>query len=121
MRALPSALTVAAVLLALGCASYDRRAGVSNLWRDAERAGFEDGVTTRADVLAALGPPSQVIGLEDRVVLYYLRERTRGTIQVLLLYNRQSENISYDRAIFFFDPDGVLVEHAFSDEEIPLE
>ena len=62
-----------------------------------------------------------MIGLEDRVVLYYLRERTHGRIQILVVYNHQSENISYDRAIFFFDREGVLVDHAFSREQIPLE
>ena len=109
------------VALTSGCATYDRRAGVANLWREEAGVAFEDGVTTRREILERLGPPSQVIDLDDRVVLYYLRERTHGRIQIMILYNRQSENISYDRAIFFFDRDGVLVEHAFSREEIPLD
>jgi len=116
-----SAILLLAFALALGCASYDRRAGVANSWRKESLPAIEDGVTTRAQVLELLGPPSQVIGLDDRVVLYYLRERTRGSIQVFFVYNRQSENIIYDRAIFFFDGSGILEEHAFSEEEIPLE
>lgn len=109
------------VAMATGCATYDRRAGVSNLWRAESLPEIQDGVTTRAEILDLLGPPSQVIGLGDRVVYYYLRERTHGRIQIFLVYNRQAEDIRYDRAIFFFDPEGVLVEHAFSREEIPLE
>ena len=115
------ATVVLTLVLGPGCASYDRRAGVANLWREESLPQIQQGVTTRAQILEILGPPSQVIGLEDRVVLYYLRERTHGRIQILLVYNHQSENISYDRAIFFFDREGVLVDHAFSREQIPLE
>jgi outer membrane protein assembly factor BamE (lipoprotein component of BamABCDE complex) len=104
-----------------GCATYDRRAGVANLWRADSLPEIRNGATTQAEVLDLLGPPSQVIALDDRVVYYYLRERTHGRIQLFLVYNRQAENISYDRAIFFFDPEGLLMEHAFSRERIPLE
>lgn len=114
-------ILVVCLALASGCATYDRRAGVANLWRAESVPEIRNGVTTRAEILDLLGPPSQVISLDDRVVFYYLRERTRGRIQIFFVYNRQAENISYDRAIFFFDLDGVLVEHAFSREEVPLE
>jgi len=116
-----AATLLLAFALAPGCASYDRRAGVANLWRLESPSSIEEGVTTRAQVLELLGPPSQVIGLGDRVVFYYLRERTRGQIGIFFLYNRQSENITYDRAIFFFDESGVLVDHALSHEEVPLD
>jgi len=109
-----------AFVFSVGCASYDRRAGVENFWRETSLVEIQDGATTRAQILELLGPPSQLIALGDRVVFYYLRERTRGRIGVFVLYNMQTENISYDRAIFFFDEEGVLVEHSFSREEIPL-
>ena len=94
---------------------------MANLWRSGSLPAIEVGVTTQSQILEMPGPPSQLIGLEDQVVLYYLRERTHGQIRVFVLYNRQDEDITYDRAIFFFDRNGILVDHAFSDEEVPLE
>ena len=117
MRAIPALLAVA---LLAGCATYDRRAGVANMWRD-EIPSIEKGATTQAEILEAFGPPSQMISLGDGVVFYCLRERTKGVIQVFILYNRQAEDIVYDRAVFFFDSRGVLTEYGFSEEEIPRE
>ena len=33
---------------------------------------------------------------------------------VLLIYNQGDIDVAYDRAVFFFDKDGVLIEHAIS-------
>ncbi len=41
-----------------------------------------------------------------------------GTGQIFIIWNRVSAKSSYDRAIFFFDTDGVLEEFAFSKEQI---
>ena len=47
-------------------------------------------------------------------VFYYLREEGAGNALVLLVYNQARFKMGYDRAIFFFDQDGVLKEHQYS-------
>ena len=96
------------------CVSYDRTKGVENTWRDPTAPALIVGTTTQADILKALGPPSQVIGLRDQTVFYYLRERGRGKGAVFIVYNWINENVSYDRAIFFFDTDGILLDYGLS-------
>lgn len=112
-----TAVLCAAVLIS-GCASYGAVDGVDNLWREVSIDQFEKGVTTQADILDQLGPPSQLINLQDQTVFYYLTQEMSGTGQIFIVWNRVSAKSSYDRAIFFFDTDGVLQEFAFSKEQI---
>jgi outer membrane protein assembly factor BamE (lipoprotein component of BamABCDE complex) len=104
-----------------GCINKTAQQGVANLWRAESAAGFERGVSTQQDVLARLGPPSQLIQIGDRSVFYYLRELRHERGAILLVYNQTRESVTYDRAIFFFDPRGVLSEFALSDEVVPPE
>jgi len=67
----------------------------------------------------ALGSPSQVIGLHDQTIFYYLREQLKTKAFYLAVYNQTREQITYDRAIFFFDTKGILKDFAFSDERVP--
>ena len=73
---------------------------------------FETTMPTRADVLARLGPPSQVIASGDETVLYYLNEHAEGEGLLLVLYNRFEVDTRYDRAIFFFDADDRLTDYS---------
>jgi outer membrane protein assembly factor BamE (lipoprotein component of BamABCDE complex) len=75
-------------------------------------ARLQKGESTRADVLALLGPPSQVIALEDETVLYYLFEDAEGDGLLLIVYNNIKIQTHYDRAIFFFDENDVLSDYA---------
>ncbi len=75
----------------------------------------------QSEVLAALGPPSQVIALHDQTLFYYLREQLKTRAMFLLIYNQTHENVSYDRAIFFFNTNGILSDFAYSQEAIPIE
>jgi hypothetical protein len=77
---------------------------------------LEVGVTTQSDVLEALGPPSQVISLGDGVVFYYVTEEESAKDLVAVLYNWGRIDIVYDRAIFFFDEQGVLTDQSLSEE-----
>lgn len=116
-RLIPLVLLILAVILP-GCATYDRSQGVSNLWRDPSMPAPAKGQTTQSDIMQALGPPSQVIGLRDQTVFYYLRERRKGNGAILLVYNWLTEDVTYDRAIFFFDEKGVLQDYGYSNEAI---
>jgi len=112
-------MIMAAILLVCGgCAVYKSEKGVDNLWRRKAVPEFVRGEATQSEVLEALGPPSQVIALGDEVVFYYLRELEKGGGMVLILYNQMDETITYDRAIFFFDQEGVLKDYALSKEKI---
>lgn len=122
MNPFPRTLTLAAlgmcVTASAGCISETTSQGVANLWRSDSPPVFRQGSSTEHDVLAALGPPSQVIRLGDQTVFYYLLEQTRSQSAVLILYNETRTNIVYDRAIFFFDEKGRLTDFATSNEKI---
>ncbi|MDJ0955832.1 MAG: outer membrane protein assembly factor BamE [Arenicellales bacterium] len=98
--------------LFVGCAQYTDKRGVDVTWQPDAVAQLEKGKSTRKDVLALLGPPSQVISLGDETVLYYLYEKAEGQGYILILYNRFDRTTDYDRAVFFFNSDDVLTEYA---------
>jgi outer membrane protein assembly factor BamE (lipoprotein component of BamABCDE complex) len=97
---LPLALAFA---LSSGCARYASQRGVDVTWDATTLGSFERGVTTRGEVMAALGPPSQLVNLGDESVLYYLNEAAQGEGLILLVYNRFDVLTRYDRAVFIFD------------------
>lgn len=47
---------------------------------------FEVGITTQTDVLEMLGPPSQLIKLDDQVVFYYLAQQNKGSGVILIVW-----------------------------------
>ena len=104
-----------------GCATKRSEMGVQNNWRAFSMPAFEKGRTTQSDVMRALGPPSQVIGLQDQTIFYYLREQSRTKSVFLVIYNQTSQRITYDRAIFFFNKQSVLSDFAYSLEAIPMQ
>ena len=116
MRTTRTALVIVMVAIVAGCASFERTRGVESTWRDPATPAPVVGTTTQTDILAALGPPSQVIGLRDQTVFYYLKETDKGRGALLIVYNWLKEDVTYDRAIFFFDAQGVLQDYGFSDE-----
>ena len=107
------------LLFPLGaCINSRSDSGVVNTWRANDLPAFEVGRTTQADVAKTLGPPSQLIDLGGQVVFYYLTERAKNTGLILVLYNTAHETVIYDRAIFFFDKQGLLQDYALSLEEV---
>ncbi len=101
---------VLALVLITGCAQYSNERGIDAQWRNLAAVKLVRGETTRADVLDWLGPPSQVIALDDETILYYLFERSAGVGLVLIVYNRFDVDTRYDRAIFFFDENDRLTD-----------
>ena len=94
------------------CLQFRSERGVDVGWQDAVTEQLESGKSTRADVMNLLGPPSQIIALEEETAFYYLFERTAGEGYILVLYNRFTVDARYDRAVFFFDDNDVLREYA---------
>lgn len=94
------------------CVQYENKRGVDVRWQDSVIGSLVKGSSTRTDVLARLGPPSQVIALEGETVFYYLFERSHGEGMILIFYNRTRIATQYDRAIFFFDNNDVLTEYS---------
>ena len=107
-------LTVVILMSGLlaGCLQYENKRGVDVTWETTIEGKLETGKTTRRDILDLLGPPSQLIALEEETVLYYLFEHSEGDGVILILYNRMRINTNYDRAVFFFDENDVLTEYA---------
>ena len=114
-------LLPALIVLLAGCANWNEDAGVDNHWRAASTPAWTPGVSTADEVMTALGPPSQIINLGDRVVYYYLSENISGRGYYFLVYNTTSSRTSYDRAIFFFNDDGRLERYAYSREGLPYD
>jgi outer membrane protein assembly factor BamE (lipoprotein component of BamABCDE complex) len=106
-RLIPLALCV---LLLNGCAQFESKRGVEVNWQSVVTEKLVIGKTTRPEVLELLGPPSQVIALDNESVLYYLFEHSEGEGLILIVYNRMRIDTRYDRAIFFFDENDVLTE-----------
>ena len=104
--------------LTAGCVRWESRKGVANKWRDKSLPEFEVGQTTQGEVVNNLGPPSQVISVGDQVVFYYMLEKQEGKGGICIVYNRIDEDTTYDRAVFFFDEEGVLSEYAYSPEKV---
>ena len=102
------------LLAGSGCANFKSVQGVNSPWEDDKRQAWKRGESTKSEVLEALGPPSQLIALHDGTVLYYLRERGQGSAKIFILYNTGSLKVEYDRAIFFFDMEGVLTDYSYS-------
>ena len=103
--------------LTASCAQFDSRRGVEVPAQAAAGLTFTKGETTRAEVLDRLGPPSQVIALDDETALYYLLEKTHGQGLLLLVFNRVDISARYDRAIFFFDARDRLTDYAIKTHE----
>lgn len=105
------------IVLSSGCAQYESKRGVDVTWQSSVTDKLVKGQSTRKDTLALLGPPSQVISLEDETVLYYLFEHSTGEGLILIVYNRMKIDTRYDRAIFFFDKSDILTDYATRDYE----
>ena len=71
-----------------GCVQYDNKRGVETVWQPDAVKHLVKGQSTRQDVLKLLGPPSQVIALDDETVLYYLFEYSRGEGLILIVAYR---------------------------------
>lgn len=98
--------------LLTACAQYENKRGVEVTWQESATSRLVRGQTTRKEALALLGPPSQIISLEEESVLYYLFERSRGNGIILIVYNRMKIDTHYDRAVLFFDENDILTDFA---------
>ena len=99
-------------LVIVGCVKFEARRGIEVGWYDEVVSNLRAGESTRDDVLELLGPPSQVIALENETVLYYLFEKTEGEAAIFILYNTVDIGTLYDRAIFFFDKNDILSDYS---------
>jgi hypothetical protein len=110
----PAPLIVLTLCLGLlgACAQFESKRGVEVNWQSDVTDKLTRGESTRANVLALLGPPSQVIALDGETALYYLFEQSQGDGLILILYNRMRIDTRYDRAIFFFDEKDILTEYS---------
>ena len=104
-----------------GCSNKRSEMGVLNNWCGSPPPVFEKNRSTQSDVMSALGPPSQVIALQDQTIFYYLGEQSRTKGFFLIIYNQTRQQITYDRGIFLFNKQAVLTDFAYSQEAIPFE
>jgi hypothetical protein len=108
-------------ITASGCAVAQKELGVANKWRGPDAPSIEVGETTQSDVLAYFGPPSQIISINDQVMFYYMLEQDKGEGVILIVYNEYNQKNIYDRALFIFDQEGILVDYSYSPEIVTHE
>lgn len=112
-------LVLSLYIFSTACFSLSDQQGVDNLWREESKVeNIEEGKTTQNEIIKLFGPPSQIINLDSGSVFYYLLQEKKGKGMFLLLFNFKDEKVSYDRAIFFFDSEGILTDYGFSVENI---
>jgi hypothetical protein len=70
-------------------------------------------------VLRSLGPPSRILPLAGRTVFYYALEESRSIGLTLIVFNTVDTKVRYDRAVFFFNKDGLLEAWSLSAESLP--
>jgi hypothetical protein len=109
-----SLLLSLSVMSGTGCTNTRSERGIDPAWNRLSTDAVIVGKSTQSDVLDALGPPSQVINHERGTIFYYLHEQAQTRALILILYNTAQTDTSYDRAIFFFDRDGVLSDYAIA-------
>jgi outer membrane protein assembly factor BamE (lipoprotein component of BamABCDE complex) len=114
----PVALMLALLLSALlsGCTRTLSERGLEPTWKTLPEETFVVGSTTKTELLAILGPPSQVITHSGGEIFYYLHEESQSRGLILVVYNTAETDTRYDRAIFFFDANGVLRDFAIKSE-----
>lgn len=98
--------------LLASCVQVKTKRGVEVAWQSEVVDKLVKGKSTRQDVMDMLGPPSQIISLEDETVLYYLFEKAEGEGMLLIIYNRMEIDTRYDRAVFFFDKNNLLTDYS---------
>jgi hypothetical protein len=114
-----SLLLIALLIFLPGCFAVSDQQGVDNLWRDESKVqGIEKGATTQNEIIELFGPPSQIIDMDNGAIFYYLLQDKKGKGVFLLLFNYKTEKINYDRAIFFFNEQGILTDYGFSIENV---
>lgn len=114
-----SAIAVLFLLQLSACSHWAEDSGVDNHWRSADIPSWQAGVSSNQDILEALGPPSQILNIVDQVMYYYLRANTKGSKYFALVYSASKSTTQYDRAIFFFDTEGLLIRYSYSKEALP--
>jgi hypothetical protein len=121
MKMLASVIMLLMIVGTISSASWKNQQGVANKWRDESGPRIEIGKTHQTEIAKLLGPPSQIIGLDDQIIFYYLLEKKVGKGAFFILFNWSNEKVTYDRAIFFFDKNGLLNDYAYSLEKVPYE
>ena len=114
-------ISICCLISFVACANYTTQQGVQNKWRDESLPQVQIGKTTQAEVAKQFGPPSQVIALNDQVIFYYLLEQKIGKGAFFIIYNWLDNKTTYDRAIFFFNKKGILIDYAYSLEKVAYE
>jgi outer membrane protein assembly factor BamE (lipoprotein component of BamABCDE complex) len=109
-KVLPLLVIIICASVVTGCVRFKSKRGVEVAWQGQVVEQLKTGSSTRRDVLDILGPPSQVISLDEETVLYYLFEKAEGEGVILIVYNTIKIDTRYDRAIFFFDENDVLTD-----------
>lgn len=102
-------LLLLTLTLSLGSCFFGERRMNTPIDTDA-LAGLQIGVSTAADVTAALGAPEQVVELGENSAWLYRHNHEKNTGIFLLIIGLYGEDTQSDRVWAFFDKNGVLTQ-----------
>jgi len=112
MRLRPGPLFLACVLVLLCPGCLLQRGRINERLDPAAFEGLVPGESTAADVVAALGAPTEVVQLGFRSAYRYEHVKTKEAALFLLVLLLRGTDAQQDRAWVFFDENDVLTHFA---------
>ena len=89
------------------------RGNVGDQFKDEAVAAIKKGVTTRAEVVAALGAPDRIVQANSHDIFQYYRYDVKAGSLLLIIVNFSRLNIKSDDLYVLFNKDGVVEDVVF--------
>ena len=112
MRTLWQTMMVLLVLGAFGACSFSR-GNIGDEFKAEDVAAIKKGVSSRTDVVSALGAPDRIVEANDQEIFQYYRYDIKVGSLLLLIANFSRLNIKSDDLYVFFNRDGIVQEIVF--------
>lgn len=112
-------VSLACVILSSGCAFS--RGEIGDDFDREKIAGIKKGVTTRAEVIEALGAPDRILQVNGHDVMQYYHYDAKTGSLLLLLVNFSRFNIKSDDLYVFLNRDAIVTEVLFGKRTDQLE
>lgn len=89
------------------------RGNVGDQFKDEAVAAIKKGVTTRAEVVSALGAPDRIVQVNSHDIFQYYRYDVKAGSLLLIIVNFSRLNIKSDDLYVLFNKDGVVEDVVF--------
>ena len=114
-------MLTALILLGLLPACSWSRGTIGDEFRPEQVAAIKKGVSTRADVVSALGAPDRIIEVNGQEIFQYYRYDLKAKSLILVIVNFSRLNMKSDDLYVFFTREKVVQDVAFGKRTDRLE